>query len=199
MCRHQTPTMQIITIMPQMDIKQVCLGMQFSKLYSQTNGEHEYCLCVCPALLANIPIHIHTCFLSITQCKGGKVCVIEILVFIMAIMLKSPHSSYMFFFIISHISSKKRGKVCMRYLCPLWLSCLSPHNLYNILLYHSNGTKGTSQKRKHEEGENEKVAIANTNKSKFMKMKRGNNVRINTYTASRIKPTWMKRLFIVIK
>ena len=32
---------------------------------------------------------------------------------------KSPHSSYMFFFIISHISSKKRGKVCMRYLCPL--------------------------------------------------------------------------------
>jgi len=119
MCCHQTPTMQIITIMPQMDIKQVCLGMYFSKLYSQTNGEHEYCLCVCPALLANIPIHIHTCFLSITQCKGGKVCVIKILVFIMAIMLKSPHSSYMFFFIISHISSKKRGKVCMRYLCPL--------------------------------------------------------------------------------
>ena len=62
----------------------------------------------------------------------------------------------------------------------------SPHNSYNILLYHSNGTKGTSQKRKHEEGENEKVA--KTNKSKFMKMKRGNNVRINTYTASRSNP-----------
>ena len=118
-----------------------------SKLYSQTNGEHEYCLCVCPALLANIPIHIHTCFLSITQCKGGKVCVIEILVFIMAIMLKSPHSSYMFFFIISHISSKKRGKVCMRYLCPLWLSC-SSLLIIHIIFYSITQTEPRAHPRK---------------------------------------------------
>ena len=64
----------------------------------------------------------------------------------------------------------------------LWLSCSSPHIYLYVffLLYHSNGTKSTPKKRKHEEGNEDAV----TKKSKIVRTKRGTDVRINTYMYS---------------
>ena len=52
--------------------------------------------------------------------------------------------------------------------------------IYIFLLYHSNGTKSTPKKRKHEEGNEDAV----TKKSKIVRTKRGTDVRINTYMYS---------------
>ena len=78
----------------------------------------------------------------------------------------------------------KGGKVCRRDIFVVIIHMITmlkfSYFIYIFLLYHSNGTKSTPKKRKHEEGNEDAV----TKKSKIVRTKRGTDVRINTYMYS---------------
>jgi hypothetical protein len=99
----------------------------------------------------------------------------------MVIMLKS---SYIFICFLSLMYQCKGGKVCRRDIFVVIIHMITmlkfSYFIYIFLLYHSNGTKSTPKKRKHEEGNEDAV----TKKSKIVRTKRGTDVRINTYMYS---------------